>query len=662
MKTRFPEILLILVATAVGYGVCEIAYRAYLYSEYAVDGKFAVATLDAPILGMPHTPRGVLGPYTPDRVVTRNVYDANDRLISQSRHKINNFGWTSGSDYTREKPAGEYRIAVVGDSLTANINSSVPWTDVLQRHLRADRHLISALGVETISVLNLGVGGASMSFMATPLSVIARQFSSDMLVVNFPIEDIARRISRSDELEMTPDNPSETGGEVRGARHLPTVRIGDVEVPMVCEDGDPSLANPKCRILSILFVPQGRDLSAAEVREVKAKLAREVAWQKVVLNLKPLLLYEVLGAPIVARAQAQVAPLTHNSGNPEADMALGLRSFAFIHRLHRNVLVTHNPLQWHLDRSNRPAVLDQFLSRAKDAGYDVVQMEAHMPIHLGAPEWTRWYMMPIDGHWSDYGAEVYGRAMYRVVRSRLLQQKGVSDPDAEGSCGAAFTHFQAGADQRAAELLPPDVLTRVRRAESYQDCGFAGVLFARLTQQKEKEGDAAAAEQWFRRAIEVSENPEAPRSARAARRAASGDRAGAMSDLAVLIAAAPRNSSYRAQRGQLLLSEDPVAASEDLTVALQEAPQPEHLAILFDRAQARMAAGNPAGTVEDATAALRLAPNNGGLLFMRANALLAIGQPERALGDYDAAIEAMPGTAAFIEARESVRAALAEKN
>jgi hypothetical protein len=59
---------------------------------------------------------------------------------------------------------------------------------------------------------------------------------------------------------------------------------------------------------------------------------------------------------------------------------------------------------------------------AREQGADVIPMSDYLPVQLGNNEWQKWYIKS-DGHWSDYGAEIYGRAMYLALRNRLLIPK-----------------------------------------------------------------------------------------------------------------------------------------------------------------------------------------------------------------------------------------------
>jgi hypothetical protein len=66
------------------------------------------------------------------------------------------------------------------------------------------------------------------------------------------------------------------------------------------------------------------------------------------------------------------------------------------------------------------SALDPLIEEAQKSGIEITRMDRYMPVKKGEDEWRRWYNLPNDGHWSDYGAEVYASAVYQVIRKRLL--------------------------------------------------------------------------------------------------------------------------------------------------------------------------------------------------------------------------------------------------
>src|SRR6266487_3626797 len=96
----------------------------------------------------------------------------------------------------------------------------------------------------------------------------------------------------------------------------------------------------------------------------------------------------------------------------EQDEKVALDVLQFIHTLHKNMLVLHNPVYWYMTGERPTPMLDKFIGLAKQANIEIVRMEKYLPFEKGEPEWRRWYNLPQDGHWSDYGAELYGEAVY----------------------------------------------------------------------------------------------------------------------------------------------------------------------------------------------------------------------------------------------------------
>jgi hypothetical protein len=103
----------------------------------------------------------------------------------------------------------------------------------------------------------------------------------------------------------------------------------------------------------------------------------------------------------------------------EEDEKIGLDVLQFIRALHKNMLVLHNPVYWYMTGERPTPTLDKFIGLAQKANIDVIRMEKYLPYDKGESEWRRWYNLPHDGHWSDYGAELYGDAVYRVIRDKL---------------------------------------------------------------------------------------------------------------------------------------------------------------------------------------------------------------------------------------------------
>jgi len=105
----------------------------------------------------------------------------------------NSYGHLSKDEYPKEKPNNEYRIAVIGDSFTAAINSTVHWPDVLQDRLRNSPEWLTHVDGKDTRIINFGVDGAGFQAFAEIAEHKLPAFNPDLVIVNFISDDILRR-------------------------------------------------------------------------------------------------------------------------------------------------------------------------------------------------------------------------------------------------------------------------------------------------------------------------------------------------------------------------------------------------------------------------------------------------------------------------------------
>src|SRR5262245_20063989 len=96
-------------------------------------------------------------------------------------------------EYPQRKPRGEFRIGIIGDSMTASIHNNVRWTEVLEAELNASPKWRARVGGAFTRVINFGVDGMGMIQFAAVLRHHAMDFEPDLVVVNFISDDILRR-------------------------------------------------------------------------------------------------------------------------------------------------------------------------------------------------------------------------------------------------------------------------------------------------------------------------------------------------------------------------------------------------------------------------------------------------------------------------------------
>ena len=422
-RKRLAEWALVFLSVGFAYLCIEIGYRLYMFYTYAVVAEYQVVTFDTrqPRLDL-EAPGNVFGPYPISASYNAVYYSAKNEIVYRNKVRTNNLGWTSRYDYSVTKAPGEYRIAVIGGSTTAAVTNELAWTDVLQDRLNSDRELLAALGVERFSVLNIGFLGAGMSTIAVPGTTIAGRFSPDLTVINFSIENVlAGSAMKRFEASAEPDFEFVNG----------------VEIPLDCSQGRKSLSNPNCAVSPFWYVPPGRERSEAEIAEIKQTVARRRLFSTVLLSPRPLVLLEILGHPVIPRAQAAESTLTKQQ---QAQFDSALSALRSIRQNHPHLLLTHNPHIWHTQPPTSLQV-DELVAQLKRGGFDIVRMSEHMPWQPGSGETKSWYMF--NGHWNDKGAEVYGDAVARIIRRRLLAERHLGRSGDEAACAKSLAQFQS---------------------------------------------------------------------------------------------------------------------------------------------------------------------------------------------------------------------------
>lgn len=648
---RLAELALVFFSVGFTYLCIEVGYRFYLFYTYAVVADYSIVTIDArqPRLDV-HAPGNVVGPNPISALYNAVYYNGKNEVEYRNKVRTNNLGWTSRYDYSRAKAPGEYRIAVVGGSTTAAVNNETAWTDVVQDRLNADRELAAALGVDKFSVLNIGFLGAGISSMADTGVTIAKRFSPDLTVVNFSIENVFQESGTMTEFKAAAE-PDQQVQQVKAPGELDFVLVDGVEIQLYCQPPR-SLSNPGCLVSPLWYVPPGRERSGAEIAKVKQAVARRRFLYTVLLSPQPLALLEVLGRSVIPRAHAAESVLNKQQ---QAQFDSARRAFEFIHQLQPHLLLTLNPHIWHI-QPPLSLQIDALFEQLRKGDFDVVRMSEHMAWQPSSRETKSWYMF--NGHWSDKGAEAYGDAVARIIRQRLLAERGLVASDS-AACAKSLAQFH---DARAAlaeghqldaekELdaalaeLPP-LATGSGKIDA--DCGFVVDLQLERAVLFERQGKSDLAEPHWQAALNLGSTATVYER-RATLRLASGDDRGAGGDLSELIRLEPDEPRFHIQRGDLRLKTgDAAGALDDFKSASQIGEIDAGLR--FRMSQAQWLLQDYAGVVSNTTAGLDLLPRNAGLLFVRGTAKERLGQFNDALADYSAAIEQEPN-ATYVAAR-----------
>jgi hypothetical protein len=108
--------------------------------------------------------------------------------------RTNSLGYLSDRPYRTERDpaAAEYRIAVLGDSMTGTTTMSRHWVDTLEDLLNDRAVLRKAVEGKTFKTINLGWPGAGFEAFLKAYLEKAKKFSPDMVIINFIELDFAR--------------------------------------------------------------------------------------------------------------------------------------------------------------------------------------------------------------------------------------------------------------------------------------------------------------------------------------------------------------------------------------------------------------------------------------------------------------------------------------
>jgi hypothetical protein len=166
----------------------EAGYRFHQYRSL-LDQIVAAATAQIPRDGQPSS---IYDPITGYRY--RPDIEVGPATTPFPVHyRTNSHGLIAREDFPIQKPAGEFRIGVVGDSFTANVTSTLRWTDIVEGALNASPEWHAATGSARTRVINFGLDGISAAQFGAVVEHIALPFGLDLLVVNMIKDDLMRK-------------------------------------------------------------------------------------------------------------------------------------------------------------------------------------------------------------------------------------------------------------------------------------------------------------------------------------------------------------------------------------------------------------------------------------------------------------------------------------
>lgn len=169
-QSLLANLLLALVTIALTLGAAELAARAL----WQAPPPPRAASLPPEWAGLPELPGPVQLARSNARGIHKGVY-----------YESNSAGFR-GREYTVEKPAGVFRIVLLGDSFTmgAGVLQEDTYAARLERALN-ERHK-----GRRYEVLNLGVSGLAADVIVERMKDLGLRYNPDMIVYGFTINDI----------------------------------------------------------------------------------------------------------------------------------------------------------------------------------------------------------------------------------------------------------------------------------------------------------------------------------------------------------------------------------------------------------------------------------------------------------------------------------------
>lgn len=288
----------------------------------------------------------------------------------------NGHGHFDADDYPVEKPSGEFRVAVIGDSFTANICNRVNWPQLLEDRLAVNDAWRERLDGRSTRVLNLGLDGIGIVQFDKVLEHEGLRFAPDLVLINLITDDIVRR------------------PYYRGL-------IGTEGRPLSQSEIERHVAE-----VVLAPLPWWRPYP-----EALAALVGRAPWLDRLnrLGLGPLTLPPRLD-PQQARYYA-----THDEA-----MAASLTALRAAQQLHDSLLLLYHPMYEELIGPERPHLVGLRQRLLAEGGeMEFISMTDYLPLSNDPATVARWYLMPLDAHPSDEGLEAYAAAVERLLLERV---------------------------------------------------------------------------------------------------------------------------------------------------------------------------------------------------------------------------------------------------
>lgn len=388
-STRFRAGLLAVVIIVAVYCASEVCYRLYLYHEFTqspdVYTRYEFSTTEAPLYLL-DTKTGYS--YAPNLSLHFRLYGNANNLERENTLHSNNYGHIEMENDATERQAGEFRIAIIGDSFSATPTSDIPWPTELQQQLNQDKQLKTASGSRFFKVINFGLDGTGLSQWPSVYENRVKSFHPDLVIISFISNDLLRRFM-----------------------YRSTITIGDGDQVMIsCSSLPASLTNKDCLNAYSFVVDPASSASAQKIVRIKRELLRaqisQLPWRTPAPEFWRMLLKgRFLGQP---RLRIPAASLPFFGSEEKALTASGQAVREIASQQSALMILYHPTFEECL--AKQPAPLGAEFMR-RESNIPIENMLQYLPIDTSREELQKWYNGPYDWHPSNYGAAIYAKAV-----------------------------------------------------------------------------------------------------------------------------------------------------------------------------------------------------------------------------------------------------------
>jgi len=394
------NLAIVFISVLITYTLLEIGYRCYLYYSL-LNNKYILKFTDKPV-GFFDKNSGFKQYPNIDTTVLH--YDQNDELLIEVRRKTNNHGHSSFNDVTKEKSNSEFRIAVIGDSFTEC--ASTNWPDILDDSLNADNNLKKLLNVDRFRVLNFGRSGIGVFQFSKIYEHEVIEYHPDLVIVSLLFGDNFRRFLWLERLDL-----------------------GHLGLSLVSPSLPVRLGNRDCMITNTVVLPRDYIQKKEGREEVRAALAREFAKNLPWFSPYPEVLAHLLGRKLkkplglVLEPRLWVSFVKGEYQDSQEGLRVSVQAMKTMAAKEKNILFLYNPSPAADEIYNEVFLnrLPPFYSQIAQAMAPVplVNMTKYLDHRHDRQEMKKWFIY--DNHFSDRGAQVYGRAVYKYLAADLIK-------------------------------------------------------------------------------------------------------------------------------------------------------------------------------------------------------------------------------------------------